>query len=44
VRDPNKRPVWISWDGEEVNSHVRIGNADRMLGPDGLLMPSKNNN
>jgi hypothetical protein len=41
VRDPNKRAVWLSWDCEEGNSHLRIGNEDYMLGADGLLMPSK---
>jgi len=41
VRDPDKRPAWISWDCEEGNSHIRIGNEDYMLGADGLLMPSK---
>jgi hypothetical protein len=41
VRDPNKRAVWIAWDCEEGNPHVRIGNEDYMLGADGLLMPSK---
>ena len=41
VRDPDKRSAWISWDCEEGNSHIRIGNEDYMLGADGLLMPSK---
>jgi hypothetical protein len=41
VRDPSKRAVWIPWDCEEGNSHVRIGNEDYTLGGDGLLMPSK---
>ena len=41
VRDPSKRAVWIPWDCEEGNSHIRIGDEDYMLSGDGLLMPSK---
>jgi hypothetical protein len=41
VRDPGTRAVWIPWDCEEGNSHLRIGNEDYVLSGDGLLMPSK---
>jgi len=41
VRDPSAHPVWISWDCEEGNSHLRIGNEDYMVSGDGLLMPAK---
>jgi hypothetical protein len=41
VRDHKTPPLWISWDCEEGNSHLRIGNEDYMVSADGLLMPAK---
>jgi hypothetical protein len=40
-RGPQARPLWRETSCIENNAHVRIGNDDYMLSPDGMLMPAK---
>jgi hypothetical protein len=40
-RGPQARPLWRETSCIENNAHVRIGNEDYMLSPDGMLMPAK---